>query len=79
MKHMSKINPDKKKKSTTVIPLPIVKLNENGTDDWGWSMTFLISLLKLHIADIGLLEYDGTHLVNWHLPTYMVVPYARRL
>jgi hypothetical protein len=30
MKHMSEINPNK---STTVIPLPIVKLNENGTDD----------------------------------------------
>jgi len=31
MKCMSKINPNKK--STMEIPLPIVKLNENGIDD----------------------------------------------
>jgi len=31
MKHMSKINPNKK--STIVIPLPNVKLNENSIDD----------------------------------------------
>jgi len=42
-------------------------------------MTFLISLLKLYIADIGLLEYDAIHFVYWYLPPYMVVPYARRL
>lgn len=42
-------------------------------------MTFLMLLLKLYIADIGLLEYDAIHLVYWYLPTYMVVPHARRL
>jgi hypothetical protein len=42
-------------------------------------MTFLISLLKLYIADIGLLEYDAIHLVYWYLPIFMLVPYARRL
>lgn len=42
-------------------------------------MTFLISLLKLYIADIGLLEYDAIHLVYWYLPSFMVVPYAKRL